>query len=545
MKPDPIAVASALELLALTDRGQLRPDFTLDAFARGSNGQLHAPELAYMQSVARYILLMCSRRAGKTSGIAGRYAKRSIGKPGGNRAYIALTKDQARSIMWEPIWKPLCAKWQLCDPADHNETRMITRFPNGSFCRFTGSDDVKHIATELGAALDEATIDEADSQPPHVLKTLADKILPPALGDRRGTLTLAGVVPEVRSGYFWDKWVDGAWENHNWSMFQNPHFANPLQIVQEYIDKHPGMTLRSPLILRDYYGDTSDAAFDSSVTAYTYERARNGYQAEPPEWLRRVYETGRDIARDRELLYAHPMREDPEDGALFGLMASAPKPGVKIFSLALDPGGNDRCTIQGWGWGPTFNGVQHVVDWSSPRGKRLSTGQMFAILGLFYRVLGEHARAAGGGGGGGVMVPRYDTTSQNTIDNLQGDYGIPLVLAAKKTDLKGQVDRNSDLLSQGRAIVMIGSSLEQDYQRAQWDKNARAAGRFAWSSQWHPDPSEAGRYALQDFFDAYVEPPAPPKDDLERHRAEVRAMLKEAKENDEHEGSRDKELGWG
>lgn len=520
------------EFLELTE--PVPPPFTLESIARGSNGKLHERQLAYMRSLARWIMLMCSRRAGKTFGIAGRYARRSTAKPNGNRAYIALTKDQARSIMWEPIWKPLCQRWSLCGPDAHNETRMVTTFGNGSVVRFTGSDDIKHIATELGAALDEATIDESQDQPPHVLKTLADKILPPALGDRRGTLCISGVIPDVRVGYFWDTWKGKTWENHNWSMFDNPHFLNPQEIVDEYIAKHPGMTLRSPIILRDYYGDDSDDAFDANATAYQYEPALNGYQPEIPEWLARVYETQKDAGRD--LKFAHPMQEDPADGALYGMMAAVPMPGIRYFGLALDPGSNsDRASIQGMGWGEATPIVQHVVDWTTPRGARLTTGQMFAVLGLFYRVLTVAA-----GPRGGVVRCRYDAgSSQNTIDNLQGDYKIPLVLAAKKSDLSGQIERNRDLLTQGKEKVMFGSSLEQDYKFARRDPNQPTGAPWKWSPQWHPDPSEAGRYAIQDYFDVYEAPPPPPTDELERHREEVRRMLAEAKKDEPEDDQAD------
>lgn len=510
--------------------------FTLEEIARGQNGNLHSRQLGYMTSLARWIMLMCSRRAGKTFGIAGRYAKRSRDKPGGNRAYIALTKDQARSIMWEPIWKPLCQAWNLCGPDAHNETRMVTTFDNGSVVRFTGSDDIKHIATELGAALDEATIDESQDQPPHVLKTLADKILPPALGDRRGTLCISGVVPDVRVGYFWDTWKTATWENHNWSMFDNPHFPNPQEIVDEYIRKHPGMTLQTPIILRDYYGVTEEKAFDAQATAYQYDAARNGYMPTAPDWLAEVYRTGKD--GDKEIKFAHPMQEDPDTGVLYGLMAAVPMPGMRYFGIALDPGSNsDRASIEGFGWGEGCPFVQHVFDWSTPRGARLTTGQMFAALGLAYRMLNII-----GGQRGGVVSTRYDAgSSQNTIDNLQKDYGIPLVLAAKKADLKGQIERNRDLLTAGKEKVMLGSALEQDYKNARRDPAQDPASPWEWAAQWHPDPSEAGRYALQDYLDVYV-PPPPPKDELDARRADIRATLAETRRQEEDEAE---STGWG
>jgi len=268
------------ELLDLTAGDSTLPEgFTLENIARGLNGALHVPQLRYMGSAFLRILLMCSRRAGKTWGIGGRYAYRSVATPGGNRAYIALTKDQAREIMWEPIWKPLCAAWGLCSPNDHNETRMVTTFPNGSRVRFTGSDDLRHIATELGAALDEATVDESQDQPSDVLKALATKILPPALGNR-GVLTLSGVYPEVHAGYYWNRREVDAWEKHYFSMFDNPHYPEPQTVVANFLRENPNLTIDSPIVQRDYYGNP---VYDESATAYRYHSARMTYTPESSE----------------------------------------------------------------------------------------------------------------------------------------------------------------------------------------------------------------------------------------------------------------------
>jgi hypothetical protein len=95
------------------------------------------------------------------------------------------------------------------------------------------------------------------------------------------------------------------------------------------------------------------------------------------------------------------------------------------------------------------------------------------------------------------------------IDTFGTDYGIPLVRAANKTDFPGQVRRVNDLLTKGWLRIMIGSALEEDYQRARFDQAARAKGSWRWSSQWHPDPSEAARYGLQGYWSSYEEPEAP------------------------------------
>lgn len=448
--------------------------FTLEAIARGVNGMEHVKQLRFMVSLVRRLLLKCSRRAGKTFGIGGRLAHRSVAKPGGNRAYIALTKDQAREIIWEPIWKPLCAKWGLCDNRAHNETRMVTTFPNGSRVRFTGSDDLRHIATELGAALDEVWIDESQDQSDAVLRALVTKILPPALG-AEGVLGMAGVFPEVQAGYFHEMFESGKWENHNFSMFDNPHYANPQQVVDDFLRDNPGYTLESPLVQRDYYGKS---VYDDSATAYGYGYERNRYEPTVPAWLTAVEAVLSDW-------------NQPGAGVV---SAASPLPGIDIFSAAIDPGTRDRVSLQVHGWGTGSPVVQHVFDWTSARNAKLRWSQIADVGKIVQEQFGP-------------TYWHYDAgSSKNELDVFHRTHGIPVIKAANKSDMPGQVRQVRDLLGTGKYKVMAHSSLEEDYTKARFDPDARARGQYKWASQWHPDAGDAGRYSLGPYWDVYERP---------------------------------------
>lgn len=433
-----------------------------------------------MRDEARYAIWLCSRRAGKTNGVAFRLGRRSLAKPNGNRIYIALTKDQAREIMWEPIWKPMLAKWGL--GGEHNETRMVTKFDNGSQVRFTGTDDVRHIETELGAALDDAVIDEAQSQGDTVLVPLVERILPPALGDRMGGLLLTGTVPEVETGLFWRTWQTGDWSKHNWSMFQNPHFPNPQMVVDEHLKANPGLTIDSPSIRREYYGEFR---FDESVTAYRYNPERNGYRGAPPTLL-------------------------------------------TDFSAGIDPGTVDRTAIVVWGWSAQARDVWQVHERVWPKHSQVQWSEIAAECQVIAKKFP------------GCRF-RYDAgSSKNELDTFGRDYGIPVIRAAQKADMPGQVRRFNDLLTQGRAHILIGSDLEQDLLKTRWDLDARALGRFRWSSHWHPDVADAARYGAQDYFDLY-EAPKPKRriKDSEREDEVVKSLLEAPPED---EGWRDGSL---
>lgn len=481
--------------------------FTLEAIAAG-----HVPQLAYMRDLARWIVLMCSRRAGKTHGIAGRYAKRSMAVPHGNRVYLALTGGQARDIMWEPIWKPMCERWKL--PVEHNETRMVTRFANGSRVRLAGTDDIAAIKKELGAGLDEATVDEAQDQKDPVLRDLCIRILPPAMTDKRGTITVSGVVPEIEAGYFMELWLLSQWAKHNWSQMENPHMPHALEELHEYLEKNPGLKMDSPVIQRERFGRFK---YDKNVTAYAYSPELNGYTPERPEWLDPIFggeypdwlQVAMRAAKLDVLPFGH-WTEEPTDGtARFGVMAAKPHPGINRFAGAIDPGTSDRASLSVVGWGEATEEVQHVFEFSVPRKVAQQLGGLAcwaAVATHFY----------------GIDMWAWDPGSgKMEIDTFQADYGLPVIRAANKADAPGQIRRNNDLLTKGLLKTMIGSAAEQDYRKARRDPNSPASGPWKWASQWHPDPSESKRYAIGLYYSEYAAPetPDPAKELRERVQA--------------------------
>lgn len=491
---------SAMERAA---KAQLAP-FSIAAFCGD-----HSKQRAFCEDRAHRIHVMCARQSGKSQGDDAILLDSGLDRPNSTNLILGFNGPHIRNNNWVPIWKRLWDRFGGLSPDWHHETTMVTTFPNGARVLFGGTDDTKHIKNLLGGRIEDGVVIVDESQDQPVLDELLDSILPPMMG-LNARLILSGVIPDVPAGRFWREsgWVldersgryvqSGVrgWSRHNWGRLANTHTPDARAVLDRYL-ADTGLTEDDPQIQRDWFGVP---AFDPAATAYRYLRERNGYHAEMPDWIAPIYDTGRDVARDRELLYAHPMREDKRDGARYGMMAAKPHEGVRIFSFAIDPGStSDRCAIEGVGWGTKTHKAQHVFEWSTPRGMQLTTGQIFAVAGLVQSVFSSL---------GGIIEWRYDAgSSQNTIDNLLNDYGIPLVLAAKKTDLLGQVTRNNDLLTQSRLDVMAGSALEQDYQRARWDKNALEHGQRKWASSWHPDPSEAMRYAIDPYFDAYRKPP--------------------------------------
>lgn len=453
----------------------------------------HSAQLAFVKDRSRRIHVMCARQAGKSWADVIILIANALERPNTTNIFLGLNSVAVRMNIWEPIVSRLFDRFVDLDRKWFNETRMLIRFPNGSRIIFGGYDDFRHIRNLLGGRLDGGVVvlDEAQ-EAPALLSELLDVILPPMLTPTSRVI-LSGTIPDTPAGRFYEERKNPSWSHHNWGRLANIHTPEAREQLTQYL-ADTGISEDDPQIQRDWFGND---VFDPSATAYRYSLARNGYVPTVPEWLTEVYASGKD--GERTLAYAHPIKEDKRDGARHGLIAAVPFDGVRLFSFAIDPGADsDRASIEGTGWGDKSHDIQQVFEWSTPRGMKLTTGQIFAVAALAQKHYSKY---------GAIISWVYDAgSSQNTIDNLETDYRLPLILAAKKADLKGQVDRVNDLAAEGRSKVIIGSALEQDYQRARWDKNALLAGQRKWAASWHPDPSEAHRYSVAKYFDAFKKP---------------------------------------
>lgn len=191
---------------------------------------------------ARFLAAQCSRRAGKTNGLAIRFFKTLEKYPKSQCIYLALTFDSAKDIMM-PVLRELNDQFKIgC-----TFTESIMTHPNGAKLKLLGADMKNFIKRLKGRKYPGAAIDEAQDFGSH-LQSLIDDVLTPSISDYEdGWLAITGTPGPVPQGYFYNITHERrfGYSVHNWTLFDNPYMPNPKEFVAslqkkyEWPDNHP------------------------------------------------------------------------------------------------------------------------------------------------------------------------------------------------------------------------------------------------------------------------------------------------------------------
>lgn len=199
---------------------------------------------AFVEDTARYIAAQCSRRAGKTNGLAIRFFKTMAKYPKSQCIYLSLTFDSARDIMW-PVLQELNDKYSL--GCTFVESKLWMIHPNGAKLKLMGADMKNFIKRLKGRKHPGVGIDEAQDFGAH-LQSLIDDVLTPSIADYPdGWLAVTGTPGPVPQGYFFDVTQNGkyGYSHHSWTLFENPYMPNPqafladLKAKREWPEDHP------------------------------------------------------------------------------------------------------------------------------------------------------------------------------------------------------------------------------------------------------------------------------------------------------------------
>lgn len=452
----------------------------------------HRHQLEILTTTALAIVLMCSRRAGKSIACVALCILTALKTANVRCLYLSLTADQSAPRYDE--CKAMLDRFGI--PYTPSESDQVVELFNGSRIRFTGIDDKRRATVFKGDQLagGVAIVDEAQDDPgllEWLLKDVLDNMVNEVTAEKPtpGRIVVAGVVPESAAGYFWKLWTenhdeetdtdkpDAAWKCMAWGRADNPHEHNFRALLDAHLARFK-LEESDPIIQRNWYGRR---VFDSNVTAYRYSAARNTWTPTPAPWL-----------GEFKLPKNHA-------GAELGrLLAAVPPPGVDTFAAGIDPASRrDCCVIQVVGWGPASPDVWHVAEFATAAASGIRQDQWIDVL------LQLRARF-------NILRQLRDAGSA-AEDIMLADYKVRIEAVKKwPGSVKDRVDRSAALLGQGLYHAMAGSELEAQLKTVRWDPAAREKGKWVLLASIPNDASDGGDYALVPYFDA-TEPEVKPE----------------------------------
>lgn len=236
---------------------------------------------AFVADPSRYIAAQCSRRSGKSNGLALRFFKTLEKYPKSQCLYLSLTQDSARGIMW-PVLQELNDIHKL--GCTFTESTLTMKHPSGAVLKLMGADLKNFIKRLKGRKFPGVAIDEAQDFGTH-LKSLIDDVLTPSIADYPdGWLAISGTPGPVPQGTFFEITHDKKYgfSTHYWTILENPYMPEPAAFIEDLKQKREWDD-SNPTLLREWRNQwVLDAQslwihYDKNVNHFTELKPRVKY----------------------------------------------------------------------------------------------------------------------------------------------------------------------------------------------------------------------------------------------------------------------------
>ena len=227
---------------------------------------------------SRYIAAQCSRRAGKTNGLAYRFFQSMNKYPKSQCIYLGLTRDSAKGAMW-PVLQEINDKYKL--GCTFTESKLTMKHPNGASLQLIGADMPNYIKRLRGRKFPGVAIDESQEFGTH-LESLIDDVLTPAIADYAdGWLAVTGTPGPVPQGLFFDITCKNRYgfSLHKWTLYENPNMPDPQGMVEDLI-KRKEWTPDTPTLKREWLNEW---VLDVDALWVRYSESRNHYDTLPSD----------------------------------------------------------------------------------------------------------------------------------------------------------------------------------------------------------------------------------------------------------------------
>lgn len=231
---------------------------------------------SFVEDTSRYIAAQCSRRAGKSNGLALRFFKTMEKHPKSQCIYLGLTLESAREILW-PVLQELNDTYAI--GCTFLESKLTMKHPNGATLKLFGADMKNFIKRLKGRKYPGVGVDEAQDFGSH-LQSLIDDVITPSISDYAdGWIALTGTPGPVPQGYFYEVTQLGkyGYSRHAWTLMENPHMPNPQAFVADLMSRRE-WTEDNPSLLREY---RNQWVLDANSLWIRYTESLNDYSTLP------------------------------------------------------------------------------------------------------------------------------------------------------------------------------------------------------------------------------------------------------------------------
>lgn len=398
----------------------------------------------FVNSTQKFIAAQCSRRAGKSTGLALRFFKAMETHPKSLCIYLSLTFDSAKSIMW-PVLQEQNERLKL--GCTFLEGKMIMTHPNGSKLRLYGADQKNFIKRLKGQKSPAIAIDEAQDFGSH-LETLIDDVLTPMLSDYADSwLAISGTPGPVPKGYFFDVCNSGkdGYDKHSWTLLDNPNMPDPEAFIDALIKKKKWEP-NHPTLLREW---RNTWVLDVQALWIVYKEDKNHF-SELPKNIKWKYLLGVDWGfKDADALAVLAYSDSSPDTYL-------------VEEILTNKQGSDALAKQILGLMKEYDLTKIVMDC----------------------------------GGGGLKIS----------EDFKHRHGIP-VTPAVKTEKQAAVEILNDALRLGNFKAKSNSRFAQDSYLIQIDWDKSTPDKIVIKKNYHSDIIDAALYAFRESPAYYYTPP--------------------------------------
>lgn len=393
-------------------------------------------QLDFIQDPARFKTADCSRRAGKTVGIAADLIDTAQREPGMASLYLTLSRLNAKRILWRDL---LAINRDYDIGGKPHETELTLSLPNGHIIYLSGAKDKAEVEKYRGFPLKKVYLDEAQAFRSYI-QELVDDVLAKSLYDYNGSLALTGTPPPLPVGYFHDCVHSKEWSRHSWTMLQNPHIRaksgrDPMDLILEDC-KRMGVSIDHPKIQRECFGRwTRD--IDSLVFLWT---EANDFAAEP------------DAKKWQHV-------------------------------LAIDLGFDDADALAVLGWNE-----KDPVCWLREESVQSKQGITELVVQIEAMITKYDPQS---------IVMDTGGLGKKIAEELRRRYALP-IKAAEKTRKNEYIELLNDALRTKNFRAKSKSQFAHDCQLVEWDKDKSTGDRKVISESFHSDICDAVLYGFRE-----------------------------------------------